>query len=390
MKSVRQIKNLTGKKVLVRVDFNVSIHKGKVVSDYKLSRSLPTIEYLLNQGARVVLVSHLGRPNGIDSKHSLKPVVHRLEDLLQRKVKLLPITKGQDWRNTQAAVSAMPNGSVAMLENIRFLKDEETEGQHLSKVLASLCDIFVLDGFAVAHRRAASVSGVAKYVPSYAGLLLFEEITVLSNVLRRPKRPLLVMLGGAKAETKIPVLKKLLPIADYILVGGGIFNTYLASLKKPIGKSIYSKGLEKEVKRYCENRKVILPVDVIVGDAKGNKVRVVKVSELSVGKNEAIYDIGPESVHLFAKYLKKAKTLVWNGALGMFEQHPYQYGTFSLARLFAARSKGHALGVCGGGETVQILEKIRAMTDIDLVSTGGGAMLEFLSGDKLPGLKALK
>jgi phosphoglycerate kinase len=389
MKSIKDVKNLYGKKVLVRVDFNIPLKDGKVVSDYKLVKSLPTIEYLLGKGAHVILVSHLGRPKGPDAKLSLKPVAKRLGELLQSRVEMLGVS-GSDWKTLREDIVKTPRETVILLENIRFLKEEEADAVTLSKALASLADIFVLDGFAVSHRRASSVSGVAKYLPSYAGLLLFEEISVLSKVLNKPKRPFVVILGGAKAETKIPVLKKLLPVSDYILVGGGIFNTFLSAKKKNIGKSLVSKDFEKEIVKYCKNKKVILPIDVVVGDEKGKNARIVSVDKLEVGKNEAIYDIGPATVHLYAEYLKKAKTLAWNGALGMFEQHPYQYGTYALVRLFAARSKGKALGVCGGGETVEILEKLHHMQDIDLVSTGGGAMLEFLSGSKLPGLKALK
>jgi 3-phosphoglycerate kinase len=390
MKNIKQLKNISGKKVLVRVDFNIPIRKGKVVSDYKLVKSLPTIEYLLKNDAVVILVSHLGRPSGKDVKLSLKPVAKRLEELLQKKVAFINFSLGKNVANIRSLISAFSGGSVVMLENIRFLKEEEQESVLLSKALAGLCDIFVLDGFAVSHRRAASVTGVARYVPSYAGLLLNEEISVLSDVTRRPKHPLTVVLGGAKTETKIPILRKFLPIADHILVGGGIVNTYLFAIGKSVGSSIINKKLAKEVKKYCSNKKVILPVDVVVGNEGGTQVKIVKIEDLKVAKNEAIYDIGPATVRLYAEYLKKSRTLIWNGALGRFEQPPYQYGTFSLARLFAARSKGRATGVCGGGETVEILEVLKIMSEIDLVSTGGGAMLEYLAGEKLPGLQLLK
>jgi phosphoglycerate kinase len=389
MKSVRQIKKLSGKKVLVRVDFNTPVKNGKVASDYKLVKSIPTIDFLLKGGATVILVSHLGRQTGPYQKLSLKQIAKRLEDLMQKKVVFLQLNKNSDWKKIQEQIAKFPKGTLALLENIRFVPEEEKEGTNLSKALAALCDVFVLDGFAVSHRKASSVSGVAKYVPAFAGLLLFEEITVLSKVIKKPKRPLVVMLGGAKAETKIPILKKFLPIADHILVGGGIFNTYLSAKGKFVGKSLVSPDFEKDVKRYCASKKIILPVDVVVGDPKGKNVRVEKVDKLKVGKNEAIYDVGPETVRNFAEYIRKGKTLVWNGALGMFEQSPYHHGTFSLVRLFAARSKGKAVGVSGGGETVEILEKLHAMSELDLVSTGGGAMLEFFSGTKLPGLKNL-
>lgn len=389
IKSIREAKNLSGKKVLVRVDFNVPMKNGRVVSDYKIVKSLPTIEFLIKKGACVILVSHLGRPKGKDPSLSLKPVAKRLEDLIQQRVGLNKIATKTDWIKLKEDTSTMPPGSVLMLENIRYLKEEEADATTLSKALASLADIFVLDGFAVAHRRASSVSGVAKYLPSYAGLLLFEEISVLSKVLK-PKKPLVVLLAGAKVETKIPVLKNLLPRADHVLVGGGIFNTYLLAQGKKLGSSLASEEYAKEISRYGKNKKIIFPVDVIVGGPDGKKARIVKADDVRLNKGEAIYDIGPETVRNFASYIKKAKTLVWNGAFGMFEQHPYEYGTYSLVRLFASKSKGRALGVCGGGETVEILEHLKLMPEIDLVSTGGGALLEYLSGRKLPGIEALK
>lgn len=390
MKSIADVKNLANKRILVRVDFNIPLNKGKIESDYKLIRSLPTIMYLLNAGAVVILVSHLGRPEGKEKKFSLKPVAARLEKLLQKKISFQNISTSSDWKILKRDLSLARMGSLFMLENIRFLKSEEAEDSELSKKLAELCDLFVLDGFGVAHRRGASITGVARYVASYAGLLLHEEVSILGQVMRRPKRPLVVMLGGAKAETKIPVLKKFLSIADYILIGGGIFNTYLSASGKKIGTSVKASQFEKEVLKYCQNKKVILPLDVVVGAENGKNARSEIVEKLKVGKSEAIYDLGPETVRLFASYLKKAKTLIWNGAMGRFEQHPYQYGTYALIRLFAARARGRAFGICGGGETVEILERLHLMPEIDLVSTGGGAMLEFLSGAKLPGLESLK
>ena len=389
IKSIQQVKNLANKKVLVRVDFNIPLKKGRVVSDYKLVRSLPTIEFLLNAGAAVILVSHLGRPKGKEKKLSLKPVAERLSKLMQKKIAFYNISTRADWIKLRTHLSVSKVGTLIMLENIRFLKGEEKEDPALSKKLAGLCDLFVLDGFGVAHRRAASVTGVARYVPSYAGLLLFEEVNILGKVMKSPKRPLVVLLGGAKAETKIPVLKKLLSVADQILISGGIFNTYLAAKGKKIGSSIEAPDFENEVLKYCQNKKVILPLDVVVGAEDGKSARPVAVEKLNISGKEAVYDVGPETVRMFAGYIKKARTLIWNGAMGKFEQPPYQYGTFSLVRLFAARARGRAFGVCGGGETVEILERLHLMPEIDLVSTGGGAMLEYLSGVKLPGLEAL-
>lgn len=389
MKPITDVKNLNGKKVLVRADFNIPLKNGQVASDYKLVRSMATIEYLVQSGAVVILVSHLGRPKGKDKKLSLKPVLTRLAKLMQKKIDFYDISTKSEWAKLKSYLSSASGGAIVMLENIRFLRGEEAENADLSKMLAELCDLFVLDGFGVAHRRAASVTGVARYVPAYAGILLFEEVSILRDVMQRPKRPLVVLLGGAKAETKIPVLKKLLSIADHILISGGIFNTYLAARGKKIGSSIRAPALENEVLKYCRDKKVILPLDVVVGSEDGKNARREAVDELELTKKEAIYDVGPETVRMFSGYIKKAKTLIWNGAMGRFERHPYQYGTFALARLFAARARGRAFGISGGGETVEILEHLHLMPEIDLVSTGGGAMLEYLSGAKLPGLESL-
>lgn len=280
-----------------------------------------------------------------------------------------------------------------MLDNIRFVAGESTNDPKVAKALARLASIFVLDGFAVAHRQAASVSAVARYLPSYAGLLLFDEISVLTSVMKKPKRPLVVLLGGIKVETKIPVLKKLLSKADYILVGGGIATTLWWAQGKSVGGSMVGKEYKRQILRYCKNKKVITPIDVVVGDAKGKRAKVVNVGNLQtmkLGSEFGLYDIGPSTVQLYAHYIKQAKTLLWNGAMGMFEVHPYEYGTQALAHLFAARSHGKAVGIAGGGETTQVLENEGLTDDIDLVSTGGGAMLEFLAGKSLPGLRNLK
>lgn len=383
IKSIKEIKNFKGKTVLLRVDWNVAMEKGKVVDDFRIRRTLPTIQYLLKKGAGVIVVSHLGRPKGVEKKLTMRPVQKHFEKLLGATVALVPLAKMRSVR--------VGNGEVAMFENIRFSPDEEKNTGTLAKELASIADLFVLDGFAVAHRTAASVSGVARYLPAFAGLLLSEEITVLSGVMVKPKKPLVVILGGAKAETKIPVLKKLLPKADYVLVSGGIANTYWWAKGNKLSDSLIDKNFKSEVLKYCSNKKVILPIDAVVGTRDGRKVQVISTTQkFHVPAGTGIRDIGPETVRLFANYMKKAKTLIWNGAMGVFEQHPYEYGTFAMTLLFAARSKGRAFGVCGGGETVQVFDKLKVLSDVDLVSTGGGAMLEFLGGKKLPGVEVLK
>ncbi|MBT3538938.1 phosphoglycerate kinase, partial [Candidatus Parcubacteria bacterium] len=242
------------------------------------------------------------------------------------------------------------------------------------------------------HRPAASVSGVAKYIPSYAGLLLESEIKGLQKVLQKPKSHFVVVLGGAKMETKVPVIKKLLPLCDYMLVGGGIFNTYLKAKGYGVGSSLVDMEFKKEALNYGKKKKVIKPIDVVVGDMEGKNYRHVKLNKKPhqiCKKGEFILDCGPETIQLFAKYIKLAETIVWNGALGVFEQKPYDIGTLSIARLVASRSKGKAYGVIGGGETLQSMDMVGMTEYVDLVSTGGGAMLEFLSGKILPGIKAV-
>lgn len=385
MKSISQLKNFSGKRVLVRADFNVPVKNGKIQEEFKLQKSLPSIKYLLKRNVQVVLVSHLGRPKGSDKKLSLRPVAAYLTKQLGRKVPCITLEHYERLAQRGKAPA------IVLLENIRFYIEEEKNDTAFAKRLAALADIFVLDGFGVAHRDAASVSGVAKLLPSYAGLLLAEEVGILSQAMQKPQPPLVVILGGAKVETKIPVMKQLLPKADYILVGGEIANTYWWAKGMKVGGSLISKKFKREVLRYCANKKVILPVDAVVGNRDGTGAKVVPVNLKSkvISLKSAVYDIGPATITLFAEYIKNARTLVWNGALGMFEQAPYHYGTYALADLFAARSKGKALGIAGGGETVQVLQKRGILDSVDLVSTGGGAMLEFLSGKKLPGLRAL-
>jgi phosphoglycerate kinase len=393
IKSIESAGNIIGKRVLLRADFNVPLKNGKVADDYKIFKSLPTIKYLIKSKAAVIIVSHLGRPRGYDSKLSLKPVAKYLESLLGKKVHFISSKHPEKLLSEAAtAVQAIKYGDVALLENIRFIKGEEENKKIVAKGLAQLADLFVLDGFAVSHREAASVSGVAKYLPAYSGILLEEEINGLSKLLIKPKRPFVVVLGGAKADTKIPVLKKLLPLADKILLGGGIANTWLWAKGFPAGSSLIDKERAKKVLLYARKKKVVMPVDMVAGYSDGKKAMVIKVDKhfKVPNKSMGLYDIGPETVRLYAKHIKEAQTLVWNGALGYFEQHPYEYGTYSIARLFAQRSKGKAFGVCGGGETVEVVRKLHLLKDIDLVSTGGGAMLEFLSGKKLLGVEAVK
>ncbi len=391
--SITQVKNLYRRRVLLRSDFNVPILNGQITDDFKLSQGLATIAYLSAKGAIVIITSHLGRPEGVDKKLSLEPIAAYLSRELGQSVEWFADEPGPHfWAAANQKISRLPPGAVMLLENIRFFPDEASNTGTLARDFIKLADLFVLDGFGVSHRPAASVSGVAEFLPAYAGLLLEVEVTGLTRVMTEPKEPLVLVLGGAKMETKIPVLKKLLPLADRVLLGGGVANTCLAARGHGIGGSLADTSLYDEARLYAAEKKVVLPIDVVVGSKDGTQVRVVEIGEtlLALSKDEAIYDVGPRTVELFSQHIKTANTILWNGALGYFEQAPYQYGTEAIARIIAARSKGSAFGVCGGGETVEVLKKLHLIADIDLVSTGGGAMLEFLSGQDLPGIEVLR
>jgi len=385
-------KKLKFKKVLLRVDFNVPTSGEKIVSDYKIQKSLNTIKYLLKQGASIIIVSHLGRPKKIEQKLSLLPIVQRLEKLLNKKCFFIDIQKlKHNWEDVQEYINGLPEKSIVVLENIRFFKEEEQNSKIFAKKLAELADIFVLDGFGVAHRKTASVSGVAEFLPAYGGFLFNEEVQGMMQVLDKPKRPLVVVIGGIKMETKIPMIKKFLSIADQILLGGGLASTYLWSQGKKIGNSFIDKKFKKELQILSKSKKIIFPVDVVVGKKNGDNTKVIEINLFQSISNElGIYDMGPRTTALYQKYISKAATIVWNGALGFFEQRPYHKSTFAIARSIAKRSKGRTFSVCGGGETEEILRKLNLIQNIDLVSTGGGAMLEFLSGQKLPGVKAVE
>ena len=398
MTPITRARNLRGKTVLVRVDFNVPIRRKKVLDDTRLLASLPTIEYLIEKGAKVVLMTHIGRPKGkIVASLKVDPVVARLSELLGKKVKKL---ETRNWKLSDAKklavvkqIESLRPGQVAIMENIRFSPDEKKNTGTLGQELSMLGDIFVLDGFAVAHRAAASVVGVAEHSKSYAGKLLTKEIAGLSKVLDKPKSPFVAVLGGAKVETKIPVMKNLLHTADTILIGGGLINTYLYAKGYDMGASLVDKDFADDALKYCKKKNVIKPVDLLVGTAEGRNVRVVDIKKLPhevCKKKEGVFDVGPKTIRLFAEHIKAAQTLVWNGAMGYFEQKPYDVGTLSIARLVASRSKGQAYGVIGGGETLQAMDIVGMTEDIDLVSTGGGAMLEFLAGETLPGIAAIE
>ena len=384
--SLKKIKNLKGKTVFLRVDFNVPLKDGVIKEDYRIRSGLETINFLLAKGARLVIASHLGEPKGREAVFSLKPVAARLKTLLKRPVKFLSEAVSP---KTTAAVKALKPGEMVMLENLRFNAGEYKNDDKFAASLAVLADIYVNDAFAVCHRDQASIAAIKKYLPSYAGLLLEKEILALNKILK-PTKPLVVIMGGAKIKTKAPLISKLYPAASQILIGGALANNFFKFQGLEIGKSMIDEDSAPDIKKFFKSKKlvpkIILPRDVVV-KTKDGRAQVVAPS--AVKASDTILDIGPASISDFAAYIKKANTLVWNGPLGKFEEASFKHGTLAIAYLIAARSSGLAYGVVGGGETVAALNLTKMSEYVDWVSTAGGAMLTYLGGGKLPGLSKI-
>lgn len=390
LKTLKQIKNLKGKKILVRVDFNVPFKKGKIMDATRIQTSAPTINHLLGSEAKVILASHLGNPGGKrKAALSLKPIGAALAKILGKKVTVLSDCVGKGVANK---IDKMKNGEVVLLENLRFHAGEEKNDAKFAKELASLADIYVNDAFAAAHRAHASIVGVPKFLPSYAGLLMEKEVNVLGGLLAKPKKPFVALIGGVKISTKIAVIQNLLKKVNWLLLGGALVNNFFKASGYEIGASIYEPKELKTAKKFLRNKKIVLPVDFVVGDFKGKKAWVMSVPKkcgVLCKKPYALLDVGPETIKKYAQIIRKANTLVWNGPMGYFEIPKYSHGTVALGQLIAARSRGKVFGVVGGGETISAVEKTGMAEYIDHISTGGGAMLEFLEGKILPGIKPL-
>jgi len=387
MKSIKRARNLKGKTVLVRVDYNVPMSKGKVLDDTRLRASIPTIEYLQQKGAKVVLAAHIGRPDGKwDKALSTKPLVKSLAKLLGHSVKHIPALAGP---SAFKHIKKMKHGEVALLENMRYSPEEKGNKGVFAASLAAMADLFVLDGFGVAHRADASVVGPALYIPAYAGLLIEKEIKAQDTLTNNPKKPFVAIIGGAKMETKLPVINTLAKKATKILVGGGIVNTILAAEGYDIGASIVEDDLFAAAKELRKKKNLVMPVDLVIGKKNGKGAEVVDIGEKPhalCADSEAILDIGPKTQAIYEATIAKAKTLMWNGAMGYMEQSPYDTGTNSVAIALANQSKTGAYTVIGGGETIESMAALSLADDINHVSTGGGAMLSYLAGEELPGI----
>ncbi len=378
--------DVKGKKVLVRVDFNVPIKEGVVKDATRITAALPTINYLLNQDAAVLLCSHLGRPKGgPDPVYSMKPVADYLATLISAPVKFSEDCIGP---SAEAASIALQPGEVLVLENTRFHKEEEKNDPEMSKALASLADLYVNDAFGSAHRAHASTAGVAEFLPAAAGFLMEKEIQYLGNAIADPKRPFVAILGGAKISDKIGVIKNLLVKADKILIGGGMANTFFKAQGFEMGDSLVEIEVLEVAKELMANSegKIILPVDVVIADAFNAeaKSKTVKLGDVPAGWR--ILDIGPKTVKMFGKVIKDAGTVVWNGPMGVFEMSKFATGTFAVAKAVA---DSNAISVIGGGDSVSAINQSGLNEKITHISTGGGASLEMLEGIELPGLSVL-
>ncbi len=385
-KTVRDIQ-VQNKRVLVRVDFNVPLEKGRITDDRRIRAALPTINYLVEHGACVVLASHLGRPKGgRDEKYSLRPVAARLQELLNRPVKMADDVIGE---SVQQQIGAMSPGDVLLLENVRFYPQEEKNDPAFAKQLAELADVYVNDAFGSAHRAHASTEGVAHYLPAVAGFLMEQELSYLGRALTTPARPFVAILGGAKISDKIGVVTNLLDKVDLLLIGGGMANTFAKAVGYPVGDSLVENDkLEMARDLIAQAKgKLILPVDWVIGDkfAADASSKVVDLQQVPEGWR--ILDIGPRTVELFEQKLKDAKTVVWNGPLGVFEFPKFAQGTVEVAKRLATTG---ATTIIGGGDSAAAVEQAGVADKITHISTGGGASLEFLEGKELPGVAALQ
>lgn len=376
-----------GKRVLVRVDFNVPIENGQVQDDTRIVAALPTIENLIGRGAAVILCSHLGRPKSApDPEYSMKPVAEHLAKLIKAPVKFVDECIGPEAQDASHALKA---GEVLVLENTRFYAGETKNGPAMSQALAKLADLYVNDAFGSAHRAHASTEGVAHYLPAVAGLLMEKEILYLGQALADPKRPFVAILGGAKVSDKIEVIRNLLNRADHVLIGGGMANTFFKAQGREMGDSLVEPEALDTAKELlnASKGKLRLPTDFVIADAFDEKAKSKTMQVADVPPGWRVLDIGPQTVTEFSALIKQAKTVVWNGPMGVFEMKPFAAGTFGLAKAVA---ESKALSIVGGGDSVSALQQSGLADQITHISTGGGASLEMLEGKVLPGLAALQ
>lgn len=391
-KTVRDI-DVKGKKVIVRCDFNVPQDKeGNITDDIRITSALPTISYLIEQGAKVILMSHLGRPDGeANMKYTLKPVADRLSELLGKSVLFISVPEVVNKEVSEAA-AGLGEGDVMLLENVRFRKEETKNGANFSKELADLAEIFVNDAFGTAHRAHSSTAGVADYLPAVSGFLIEKEVKFLGSAVESPERPFVAIMGGAKVADKILVIENLLTKVDTLIIGGGMAFTFLKAKGYEIGKSIldaeridYAAELLKKAEE--KGVKLLLPVDVIASKEFSNDTETAEFDSNAIPADWMGLDIGKKTVELFREELKKAKTVIWNGPVGAFEMSNFANGTIEVAKALA---ESGAVTIIGGGDSAAAVEQFGLADKMTHISTGGGASLEFLEGKELPGIAVLQ
>jgi len=387
--TIDDLTDISGKKILVRVDFNVPMQDGQISDDTRIKAALPTLRYLSGKGAKLILTSHLGQPKVPTPSLSLKPVSQRLSQLLN-----VPVSFSDDCvgESSKQAVAKLNNGDIVMLENVRFYSEETKNDSQFSAQLASLADIYVNDAFGAAHRAHASTVGVARYLPAYAGFLMKKELEFLDHSIQHPKRPFLAIIGGSKVSSKLAVLKHLLGKVDTLVIGGAMAYTFFKAKGYPVGKSLWEADQVEEAKAFLQeasnnSTRVILPVDHVVVETFSNEASqrvlpVDQIAELEIG-----VDVGPQTVALIQDEVKKAQTIFWNGPLGVFEMPAFAKGSFSVARALADSS---AITIIGGGDSASAIAQAGLSDKMTHISTGGGASLEFMEGRILPGVAALK
>ena len=379
--------DVNGKRALVRCDFNVPLDGARITDDRRITEALPTIKYLLDHHAAVILCSHLGRPKGGPApEFSLKPVAERLSELLGKEVKLLPDCIGPE---VEAACAAMKPGDVVLLENVRFYKQEEGNDPEFAQKLAGLAQIYVNDAFGTAHRAHASTEGVAHILPGVAGFLIRKELQYLGQAIGNPARPYIAIMGGAKVKDKIEVIENLLPKVDKLLLGGGMIFTFFKAQGHEIGKSLLDESNLDFAKRLLDENpgKIVLPTDVVVASELNPDAATEVVSVNAIPADKIGADIGPATQKEYAALIKEAKVVVWNGPMGVFEMKPFAAGTKAVAD---AMAESGATTIVGGGDSAAAVEKFGVASKMSHVSTGGGASLEFLEGKFLPGIAALQ
>ncbi|HEX7197013.1 MAG TPA: phosphoglycerate kinase [Candidatus Limnocylindria bacterium] len=390
-KSIRDV-DVDGRRVFVRADLNVPLDDGRITDDTRIRASLPTLVNLLERGATVILASHLGRPKGkVNDALRLKPVADRLSQLLGRPVRMTGDALGP---GVQVAVDKLRGGDLLLLENLRFHAAEEANDPEFAAALASLADLYVNDAFGAAHRAHASTEGITHHLPAVAGLLMEREVDALSRLLTRPARPFHAVIGGAKVSGKLEVLEALLSRCQAVLVGGGMANTFLAARGLVLGKSLVEEDQLKNAERIvAEARRkrvrLMLPTDAVIAPQIHHRARTQVVPVEEVPKDQMIVDIGPETRAAYAEHLAKARTVFWNGPMGVFEIAQFAEGTNHMARVVARRTRAGAVTIVGGGDSVAAVEGLGLADKMTHVSTGGGASLEYIEGKVLPGVAAL-